>query len=75
MVQDSEPLSMPDISIHLAPFLEILAAIVATPAVGYYVWIGLRRRKQARRQEKRMAAANKHAPHPWHGYGRCVKPC
>ena len=39
---------MHDLSIHLIPFLEMVAAIVATPVVGIYIWRGLRRRKQER---------------------------
>jgi hypothetical protein len=39
---------MHDLSIHLIPFLEMVAAIVATPIVGMYVWRGIQRRKQER---------------------------
>jgi hypothetical protein len=51
---------MPNISIHLVPFLEILLAIVMTPAAGYYVWRGYRRRKLERlaRGESRQPPLN-----------------
>ena len=39
---------MHDLSIHLIPFLEVVAALVATPIVGVYVWRGIQRRKRAR---------------------------
>ncbi|HET7187990.1 MAG TPA: hypothetical protein VFI52_07535 [Gemmatimonadaceae bacterium] len=45
---------MPDISIHLIPFIEIVAALVSAPLVGVYAWRGVRRRRQAR-----LAARNR----------------
>lgn len=41
---------MPNLSIHLLPFLEIVAALIAAPAAGFYTWRGLRRRAEERRQ-------------------------
>lgn len=39
---------MPNISIHLVPFLEIVAVIAAAPALGFYLWRGMRRRARER---------------------------
>ncbi|MDB4888391.1 MAG: hypothetical protein JWL61_246 [Gemmatimonadetes bacterium] len=39
---------MHDLPIHLIPFLEMVAALVATPIVGMYVWRGVRRRRKER---------------------------
>jgi hypothetical protein len=47
-------LRVPDISIHLIPFIEIVAALVSAPLVGAYAWRGVRRRRQAR-----LAARNR----------------
>ena len=47
-------LGVPDISIHLIPFIEIVAALVSAPLVGVYAWRGVRRRRQAR-----LAARNR----------------
>ena len=41
---------MPHLSIHLMHFLEIVAALVAAPAAGFYTWRGIRRRREEQRQ-------------------------
>lgn len=38
---------MPDVSLHLIPFLEIVGAVVAVPMVAFHVWRGWRRRRAA----------------------------
>jgi len=38
--------AVPDLSIHLIPFLEIVASIVAVPVVGYFAWRGVGRRRR-----------------------------
>jgi hypothetical protein len=47
-------LGVPDLSIHLLPFIEIVAALVSAPLIGVYAWRGARRRRRAR-----LAARNR----------------
>lgn len=47
-------LDVPGMSIHLIPFIEIVAALVSAPLIGVYAWRGARRRRQAR-----LAARNR----------------
>jgi hypothetical protein len=40
--------AVPELSIHLIPFLEIVAGVAAVPLIGFFVWRGVRRRRRAR---------------------------
>jgi hypothetical protein len=52
---------MRDLSIHLIPFLEMAAAVVAVPVMAFYAWRGVRRRRRARLTE-RLADASRRLP-------------
>jgi hypothetical protein len=43
---------VPNLSVHLIPLLEIVAALIAAPAVGLYWWRGVARRRGARLQAR-----------------------
>ena len=47
---------MPNVSIHLIPFLEIVAAVVVVPVAGFYVLRGRRRRRIGEVQIPRLAS-------------------
>jgi uncharacterized membrane protein YccC len=36
----------PKVNVHLIPFLEILAAVVVAPVLGFYGWRGWQRRRR-----------------------------
>ena len=55
---------MPNITIHLLPFLEIVAAVVAVPVAGFYVLRGRRRRRIEDVQIPRVAALARHDSEP-----------
>jgi len=41
---------MPSFSIHLVHFIDIIVALIAVPAAGFYTWRGVRRRKDEQRR-------------------------
>ncbi len=39
---------MPNLSIHLMHFIDIIAALIAVPAAGFYTWRGVVKRRAER---------------------------